>query len=102
MPFPAAVSPCREWPCDRGRNARFDAQLSGIKSERFELPSPFGGRIAKSLDANTTGQAALDGGSDESRREEGKRDGHIDLTDAAAFASGDLFSLGNRARYHFV
>ena len=67
----------------------------GIESERFELPGPLGGRIAKTLDADTTGQAALDGGLDESRREEGKRDGQIDLTDGAAFASSDLLSLGD-------
>ena len=77
------------------RNVRFDAQLSGIKSERFELPGPFGRRIAKSLDANATGQAALDGGLDETRCEEGKRYGQIDLTYGAAFASSDLLSLGD-------
>ena len=72
-----------------------DPQLFGIKSERFELASPFGGGIAKSLNANATGQAALDGGLDESRREEGERDGHIDLTNGAAFASSDLLGLGD-------
>ena len=40
-------------------------QLLRIKSERFELPGPFGGRIAKTLDANATGQATLDRGPDE-------------------------------------
>ena len=80
-----------------GRQFSFepDAQLPGIESERFELPGPFGGRIAKSLDANTAGQAALDCSLDESWSEEGERDSHIDLTDAAAFANGDLLGLGD-------
>ena len=56
---------------------------------------PFGRRIAKSLDADATGQAPFDGCFNESRREESKRDGHIDLTDSAAFASSDLLSLGD-------
>ena len=70
-------------------------QLLRIKSERFELPGPFGGRIAKTLDANATGQATLDRGPDERRCEEGEREGHVDLTDAAAFAGGDLLSLAD-------
>ena len=53
------------------RNAD-ESRLVGIQSERFELKGPFGRRIAKSFDANTPGQAALDGGSDESRREKGE------------------------------
>jgi hypothetical protein len=46
----------------------------------FELPSPLGRRIAKTLDANAGGQAAFDRCLDEGRREEGERDGHVDLT----------------------
>jgi hypothetical protein len=66
-----------------------------LQSERFELPGPLGGGIAKSFDANTAGQASLDGGFDQTRRKKGERDGHVDLPDAALFASGDLFSLGD-------
>ena len=73
-----------------------------IESQRFELACPLSGRIAKSFDANTAGQAAFDRGSDESRCEEGERQGHVDLTDAASFARGDLAGLGDRARDHFV
>ena len=66
-----------------------------IESERFELAGPFDRSIAKSFDANTAGQAALDRGSNERRGEEGEREGHVDLPDAAPFPSGDLFSLGD-------
>ena len=80
-----------------GRNAvpsRIPQLLRG-QSERFELSGPFGGSIAKSFDANTAGQPTLDRGSDERRGEEGEREGHVDLPDAAPFPSGDLFSLGD-------
>jgi hypothetical protein len=57
-----------------------------IKSERLELPAPFGRRIAKPLDADAAGQATFDGSLDQIGRKEGERYGHIDLPNAALFS----------------
>jgi hypothetical protein len=57
----------------------------------FELPSPLGRRIAKTLDANAGGRRPSTAAFDEGRREEGERDGHVDLTNAALLPIGDLF-----------
>ena len=71
--------------------------LFRIESERLELPAPFGGRIAKPLDADATGQAPLYGCSDEIGCEEGKRHGHIDLPDAAFLSNAKLGHRGHTA-----
>jgi hypothetical protein len=67
--------------------------LLRIKSEGFELPSPFRGSIAESFDSNAAGQATFDGRLDEIRCEKCERDGHIDLTRAAFLAGRDLLIL---------
>jgi hypothetical protein len=54
-------------------------QLFRIESERLKLPAPFGRRIAEPLDADAAGQAAFNCCLDKIWREEGERDGHIDL-----------------------
>ena len=65
-------------------------QLFRIESERLKLPAPFGRRIAEPLDADAAGQAAFNCCLDKIWREEGERDGHIDLPNAAFFASAKL------------
>lgn len=70
-------------------------RLLRVQSERLELPAPLGRRIAKTLHANAAGQATLNRGSDEIRREERERDGHVNLANAAFFAGGDLFKFGD-------
>jgi hypothetical protein len=52
----------RQWDVLAGRNAASirNVQLLGIKSERFELLIPLGGRITKSLYASAAGKATLD------------------------------------------
>ena len=77
-------------------------RLLRVQSERLELPAPLGRRIAKTLHANAAGQATLNRGSDEIRREERERDGHVNLANAAFFAGGDLFKFGDFARYDLV
>jgi hypothetical protein len=62
-------------------------QLIRVESERRELSAPFSRRIAESLDADAAGQAAFYGCLDKIGREEGERDGHIDLSSAAFLAS---------------
>ena len=70
-------------------------QLFGIEPERLKLPAPFGRRIAQPLDANAAGQATFYCCFDKIGREEGERDGHIDLPNAAILASAKLCDRGN-------
>ena len=73
--------------------ARIEA-LFRTESKRFELPAPFGWRIAEPLDTNAARQATFNGRFDKVGREEGKRDGHIDLPNTALLADAD--SLDSR------
>ena len=69
-------------------------ELFRIESERLKLPAPFGRRIAEPLDADAAGQATLCGSSDKIGREEGKRDGQVDLPDATFLASAKFCDRG--------
>jgi hypothetical protein len=51
-----------------------------------DLAGSFGGRFPKPLDTNATGQATFYGCFDNVGCEEGERDGHIDLPNAALLA----------------
>jgi len=53
--------------------------------------------IAQPLDVDASGQAALDRRADQVGSEEGKRDGHVDMADAALLPRGDLLSLSDGA-----
>ena len=64
-----------------------------IEAERLKLPTPFSG-IVEPLDADAAGQAAFYGSFDEIGGEEGERDGHIDLPNAAILARAKLFDGG--------
>ena len=64
--------------------------------------APLRGRIAKSLDAETAWQATFDSCPDQIRREERKRDRHIDLAHAAFLARCDLLYVGYRARDELI
>jgi hypothetical protein len=70
-------------------------QLLRIKSERLELPAPFSQRIAEPLDADAAGKATFDGSFDQIGREEGERDGQVDLANAALFADADFLDCDN-------
>jgi hypothetical protein len=52
-------------------------------------------RIAKPLDADAAGQATFYGCFHKIGRKEGKRDGHIDLANAALLASAKLGDRGH-------
>ena len=79
--FAQTIAPA--WGAGRMRTIVRRTELFRVESERLELPSPFGRRIAQPLDANTTGQAAFDCGFDKIGSEEGERDRHVDLPNAA-------------------
>src|SRR5258707_11720212 len=69
-------------------------QLFRIESERLKLPAPFSRRIAEPLDADAAGQATFYCCFDKIRGEEGERDGHIDLPNAALLAGAKLSDRG--------
>jgi hypothetical protein len=56
--------------------ARIEA-LFRTESKRFELPAPFGRRIAEPFDADAAGQATFYGSLDKIGRKEGERDAQI-------------------------
>ena len=66
------------------------ALLVRIQPKRFELPNPFHRGIAQPLDVDASRQAAFDGGANQLGSKEGKRDGHVDMTDAASLVQCDL------------
>ena len=72
-------------------------QLFRIESERFKLPAPFNRRIAKPFDTDATGQATFYGCFDKIGCEEGERDGHIDLPNAAFLARAKFCDRGHSA-----
>jgi hypothetical protein len=70
-------------------------KLFRIKSERLKLPAPFSRGIAEQLDAYAARQATLHGSFDKVASEEGERDGHIDLPNAALLADAKLSDGGH-------
>jgi len=81
--------------------ARIEA-LFRTESKRFELPAPFGRRIAEPFDADAAGQATFYGGLDKIGREEGERYGHVDLPNAALLADADFLDCGHSTNDHIV
>ena len=74
-----------------------DLQLFRIESERLKLPAPFNRRIAKPFDTDATGQATFYGCLDKVGCEEGERDRHIDLPNAASFSRAKFCDRGHAA-----
>src|SRR6266404_2003005 len=72
-------------------------KLLRFQAERFELSTPLRGSIAEPFDTDAARQTTFDCGLDEVRCEEGKRDSHIDLSDAAFLTCGDLLDVSDRA-----
>src|SRR6202023_3765289 len=61
------------------------------KAEYLVLAGPFGWQVGEAGNSHAMREPAVDGGRDEIGREEGKRDCHIHLADAASLALGDAF-----------
>jgi hypothetical protein len=85
-----------------GRLLRTTLQLFRIESERRKLPAPFSRRIAEPLDADATGQATFYGCFDKIGSEEGERDRHVDLPNAALFAGAKLSDRCHSTRDHII
>ena len=79
-----------------------DCKLSWLQSEGFKLLAPLRGRIAKSLDPEAAWQVTFDRCPDQIRREERKRDRHIDLAHAAFLPRCDPLNVGYRARHDLI
>src|ERR1700733_4417923 len=73
-----------------------------IKSERLKLPAPFSWRIAEPLDADAARQTAFHGSFDEIRSEEGERDRHVDLPNAAPFLDADFLDCRYSTRDYII
>jgi hypothetical protein len=95
MPLAAVIrlSTSRSVRCSRGRTSALGRrdlgpalQLLRPESKRLKLAAPFGRRITESLDADAPGQATFNRCFDEIGCEEGERDRHIHLPNAAFLA----------------
>src|SRR6266704_2990471 len=64
-------------------------------TEHRILAGPLRGSIAQTRDANPPWQSSFDGSLNEIGCEEGERDRHIDLPNAAVFACGNLLDTGD-------
>jgi len=69
-------------------------QLFWIEAEGVELPAPFSRRVAEAVRYRCRGVGDLLLLLDEIGREEGERDGHINLPNAALLASAKLCDRG--------
>src|SRR5260370_9230654 len=70
-------------------------QLFRIESKRLKLSAPFSWRIAEPLDADAAGQATFYCCLNKIGCEEGERDGHIDLPNAALLAGAKVCDRGH-------
>ena len=70
------------------------------KAEHLVLAGPFGWQVGEAGNSHPMREPPVDGGLDEIGREEGKRDCHIHLADAAPVSLGDAVRgcrlLGNK------
>ena len=67
------------------------------QTEPLILLRPFGRRIAQIGDADAAGEPTFDCGLDQIWSDEGHRDCHIDVADAAFLARGDVLDSRNAA-----
>src|SRR5262245_19505330 len=70
---------------------------SNRQTEHRVLARPLGRRIAQTRVADPTRQSTLDGSLHELGREEGERDFHIDLSNAAFVTHSNLLDTGDGA-----
>ena len=82
---------------DRSRQ-RFgsNAELLRRKPEHLVLAGPFGRQVGEADYSHAMRKPSFDRRLDEIGREEGERDRHVDLADAAAIARRDAFRIRRR------
>jgi hypothetical protein len=76
--------------------------LFRIEAQGLELPAPFSRRIAEPLDADAAGQATFHGCFDKVGCEEGERDRHVDLPNAALLPRAEFADAGYSTRNHII
>ena len=79
-----------------------NAGLRRRKSEHLVLPRPLGGHVGEARHSHATRQPPRDGRFHEIGRQEGKRDRHVDLPNAAPLALGNAFRICIRVGKKFV
>src|SRR5215471_21685377 len=79
-----------------------NGQLLGRKPEHLVLTGPFGRQVGEADYSHAMRKASFDRSLDKVGREEGKRDCHIDLADAATIARRDVFRICRRVRDELV
>ena len=88
---PTPQQPMRVWPIREQPGNDNPHRLLRRKAEDVILPGPFGRQIGEAGYPHAVRKPPLYSGSDQIRREERKRDRHIDLADAAALPFCDAF-----------
>ena len=88
---------------DRGRQRLgSNGQLIGRKPEHLVLAGPFGRQVGEADNPHAMRKASFDRSLDEVGGEEGKRDCHIDLANAAAVSRCDAFRTRSRIGDEFI
>ena len=95
IPFPGNGDRCRQ---RLGSNG----ELLRRKSEHLVLAGPFGRQVGEADYSHAMGESSFDRSLDEVGREEGKRDRHVDLADAAAVSGRDAFRIRRRVRDELI
>ena len=75
---------------------------SGLQPKHLPLARPLDGWIDQPRDADAARQPTFDRGPDQIGRQEGQRDGHVDVTPAAALAAGDRVGADHSAADQLV
>jgi hypothetical protein len=88
---------------DRSRQRRGSkGELSRRKPEHLVLAGPFGRQVGKADYSHAMRKASFDRRLDEVGREEGERDRHVDLADAAAVARRDACRIRRGVRDELI
>src|SRR5215813_4254119 len=95
----ARASPrsCRGWMRAPSEICKCEEEVeSGLgQTKPLKLQRPFGRRITQGGDADAARKPPFDNSLDQSRRDEGHRYRHVDLTNAALLARGNAFDAGS-------
>ena len=85
-----------------GDSVRACVRLLRRKAEQLVLAGPLRRQVGEASNAHAVGQPAIDGRFDQIRREESKRDCHVDLSRAAFFSLGDAVGTRCWIREEFI
>ena len=96
IPFPRT-----ETAADRG-SVRACVRLLRRKAELLVLAGPLRWQVGEASNAHAVGEPAIDGGFEQIRREESKRDCHVDLSRAAVLSLGDAVGTRCWIREEFI